>query len=121
MKYFIRKEADRYRIYKLTKGARQMISINSRLYPADDELFYCDPKTSGAYVMFDIDCLQPYGHEAKEYDSEFMRIEIISAKTALTRKERWLKLDGSKIEKYLGGIILVGVLLYAFLSGMIKI
>ena len=66
MKYFIRKEADRFRIYKLNKGARQMMSINSRLYPADDELFYCDPKTSDAYVMYDIDAIQPYAHEVKE-------------------------------------------------------
>ena len=36
MKYFIRKESDRFKIYKLSRGTRQLVSIADRAYGTDD-------------------------------------------------------------------------------------
>lgn len=36
MKYFIRKESDKIRMYKLKRGTRQLVSIADRAYGTDD-------------------------------------------------------------------------------------
>lgn len=36
MKYFIRKESDKFRVYKLKRGTRQIVSISDRSYGTDD-------------------------------------------------------------------------------------
>ena len=117
MKYFIRKEADRFRIYNLKRGARQLVSISQRLYSVDDNLFYRDPQTSEAYVMYDIDNAQPYGHEPEYLNTEMLRVQILSSNISGTKKSMVFKLDGSHIEKYLTTIIVIGALLYAVLKG----
>lgn len=117
MKYFIRKEADHYTVFAMKKGARQLLSLSKRLYDVHDERFYRDPKSSDAYVMYDIDCSQPYGYEPTYLDTEMTRVEILSSNISGTRKDRFFHLDGSKIEKYLGTIIVVGALLYWLLTG----
>lgn len=117
MKLFIRKEADRYRIYNLKRGPRQLVSISQRLYSVDDNLFYRDPQTSEAYVMYDIDSLQPYGHEPEYLNTEMLRVQILSSNISGTKKSMVWKLDGSKIDKYLTAIIMVGAFLYVLLKG----
>lgn len=117
MKIFIRKEADRFRFYRLKRGNRQLVSIAQRLYPVDDSLFYRDPQTSEAYVMYDIDCSQPFGHEPKYLDTEMMRVQILSSNISGTKEKKVWKLDGSNIEKYLGSIVVIGALLYVVLKG----
>ena len=117
MKYFIRKEVDHYTFYPMKKGARQLLSLAKRLYSVDDRLFYRDPKTSDAYVMYDIDDLQPYGHEPMYLNTEMLRVQILSSNIANTKKDHTLRIDGSKIEKYLGSIIVIGALAYCLLKG----
>ena len=112
MKYFIRKEADHYTVYAMKKGARQLLSLSKRLYDVHDERFYRDPKTSDAYVMYDIDCSQPYGHEPVYLDTEMTRVEILSSNISNTKKDRMFFLGGLNIEKYLGTVVVVGALLY---------
>ena len=36
MKYFIRKESDKIRMYRLKRGTRQLVSISDRAYGTDD-------------------------------------------------------------------------------------
>lgn len=36
MKYFIRKESDKFRVYKLKRGTRQIVSVADRAYGTDD-------------------------------------------------------------------------------------
>ena len=36
MKYFIRKDSDKFRVYKLKRGTRQIVSIADRAYGTDD-------------------------------------------------------------------------------------
>lgn len=94
-----------------------MVSISQRLYSVDDGLFYRDPQTSEAYVMYDIDSLQPYGHEANYLNTEMLRVQILSSNISGTKKGMVFKLDSSHIEKYLSTIIVVGALLYVLLTG----
>lgn len=117
MKYFIRKEADHFTVYSMKKGARQLLVLQKRLYSVDDSLFYRDPTTSEAYVMYDIDCSQPYGHEAVYLDTEKIRVQILSSNISATKNDHTLQLGKIHIEKYLGSIIVVGALLYTFLTG----
>lgn len=117
MKYFVRKESDRYRIYNLKRGSRQLVSISQRLYSVDDNLFYRDPQTSDAYIMYDIDNLQPYGHVPEYLNTEMLRVQILSSNISGTKKSTVWKLDGSHIEKYLTAIIVVGAFLYVILKG----
>lgn len=83
----------------------------------DDTLFYRDPQTSEAYVMYDIDSLQPYGHKPEYLNTEMLRVQILSSNISGTKKGLVWKLDASHIEKYLTAIIVCGALLYMFLKG----
>lgn len=112
MKYLIRQEADRFRIYTLKRGARQVVIIQDRLYPTDDELFYRDPKNSAAYAMFDIDNIQPYRHEPIYYNTRNLAILNLSSKTAGNRGKKILRLDPNKLQQYLGTIAIGGALLW---------
>ena len=86
----------------MKRGARQVIIINSRLYPTDDELFYRDVRTSDAYEMVDIDDIQPYRHAPIYYDTRRLSILNLSSKTTGTRRNKILRLDANKIQTYLG-------------------
>lgn len=112
MKYFIRKEADKIRIYSLKKGTRQIVSIKDRAYGTDDQLFYRDPKTSDAYVLYDIDDSQPYRHTEIYYPTRNLSILNVSSKAANNRRKRFINLTGDKLYTYFGAVIVGGALLY---------
>lgn len=102
----------------MKRGARQVIIINNRLYPTDDELFYRDPRTSDAYEMVDIDDIQPYRHTPIYYDTRRLSILNLSSKTTGTRKSKILRLDANKIQSYLAAVIVIGALAYYALGAL---
>lgn len=112
MKCIIRQEADRYKIYSLKKGARQVVIINERLYPTDDGIFYRDPQSSEAYMMVDIDDIQPYRHDAIYYETRNLAILNLSSKASGNRHKKTLNLSASKIQNYFAAIAIGGALLW---------
>lgn len=110
MKYILRQEVDRWRVYRLKKGTRQAVSIAGRTYPTDDELFYRDPLTSEAWETVDIDDLQPYRHEPIYYKVRKLSILNMSSKVTGNRKKRVLDLDSKKLYNYIS-VGIVGLVL----------
>ena len=117
MKYFIRKESDKFRVYKLKRGTRQIVSIADRAYGTDDWLFYRDPETSDSYMMNDIDDSQPYRHTEIYYPTRDLMILNLSSKAANNRKKRFIDMSGDKIYTYLGIIIVVFGLAWYIVGG----
>ena len=106
VKYVLRQEVDRWRVYRLKKGTRQAVSIANRTYPTDDELFYRDPMTSDAWMVVDIDDLQPYRHAPIYYPVKKLSILNLSSKVTGNRKKRILDLDSKQLYNYLAyGIV----------------
>ena len=106
VKYVLRQEVDRWRVYRLKKGTRQAVSIADRTYPTEDELFYRDPMTSEAWMVVDIDDLQPYRHAPIYYPVKKLSILNLSSKVTGNRKKRVLNLDSKQIYNYLAfGIV----------------
>lgn len=110
VKYILRQEVDRWRVYRLKKGTRQAVSIAGRTYPTDDELFYRDPQTSEAWETVDIDDLQPYRHEPIYYPVRKLSILNMSSKVTGNRKKRVLDLDSKKLYNYIS-VGIVGLIL----------
>lgn len=92
-----------------------MISIFSRLYRTDDDLFLCDMQSSDCFVIYDINETQPYLPKAQLIDPNMTRAYIDSAKMVGNRKKVWMNLDGGQLYKILAAIAIGGGLLYAFL------
>ena len=106
VKYVLRQEVDRWRVYRLKKGTRQAVSIADRTYPTEDELFYRDPMTSEAWMVVDIDDLQPYRHAPIYYPVKKLSILNLSSKVTGNRKKRVLNLDSKQLYNYLAfGIV----------------
>ena len=110
VKYILRQEVDRWRVYRLKKGTRQAVSIADRTYPTDDELFYRDPLTSEAWETVDIDDLQPYRHAPIYYPVKKLSILNLSSKVPGNRKKRVLNLDSKQLYNYVT-IAIVGLVL----------
>lgn len=110
VKYILRQEVDRWRVYRLKKGTRQAVSIAGRTYPTDDELFYRDPLTSDAWETVDIDDLQPYRHKPIYYKARKLSILNMSSKVTGNRKKRVLDLDSKKLYNYIS-VAIVGLVL----------
>lgn len=110
VKYILRHEVDRWRVYRLKKGTRQAVSIAGRTYPTDDELFYRDPLTSDAWETVDIDDLQPYRHKPIYYNVRKLSILNMSSKVTGNRKKRVLDLDSKKLYNYIS-VAIVGLVL----------
>lgn len=110
VKYILRQEVDRWRVYRLKKGTRQAVSIAGRTYPTDDELFYRDPLTSEAWETVDIDDLQPYRHTPIYYPVKKLSILNMSSKVTGNRKKRVLDLDSKKLYNYIS-VGIVGLIL----------
>lgn len=110
VKYILRQEVDRWRVYRLKKGTRQAVSIADRTYPTDDELFYRDPLTSEAWETVDIDDLQPYRHAPTYYPVKKLSILNLSSKVTGNRKKRVLNLDSKQLYNYVT-IAIVGLVL----------
>lgn len=110
VKYILRQEVDRWRVYRLKKGTRQAVSIADRTYPTDDELFYRDPLTSEAWETVDIDDLQPYRHAPIYYPVKKLSILNLSSKVTGNRKKRVLNLDSKQLYNYVT-IAIVGLVL----------
>ena len=94
-----------------------MISIFSRLYRTDDDLFLCDMQSSDCYVIYDINETQPYLPKAKLIDPNMTRAFIDSAKMVGNKKRVWGRLDGSQLYKYFAAVAIVGSLIYGFMIG----
>ena len=106
VKYVLRQEVDRWRVYRLKKGTRQAVSIADRTYPTEDELFYRDPMTSEAWMVVDIDDLQPYRHKPIYYPVKKLSILNLSSKVTGNRKKRVLNLDSKQLYNYVAfGIV----------------
>lgn len=119
VKYILRQEADRWRVYRLKKGTRQAVSIAGRTYPTDEELFYRDPVTSDAWMTIDIDDLQPWRHKPIYYPVKKLSILNLSSKAAGNRKKRLLNLDSKKLNTYLTvGIIGLVMVWYLLTHGL---
>ena len=110
VKYILRQEVDRWRVYRLKKGTRQAVSIAGRTYPTDDELFYRDPMTSDAWETVDIDDLQPYRHKPIYYKVRKLSILNMSSKVTGNRKKRVLDLDSKQLYNYIS-VAIVGLIL----------
>ena len=110
VKYVLRQEVDRWRVYRLKKGTRQAVSIADRTYPTEDELFYRDPMTSEAWMVVDIDDLQPYRHKPIYYPVKKLSILNLSSKVTGNRKQRVLNLDSKQLYNYVAFSI-VGLVL----------
>ena len=118
-KRFARIEADRVRIFKLKKGPRQMVTINSRLYRIDDDLMLKDKRTGDAMIIYRIDSTQPIQTKAKLVDPDMTRAYIDYAKIGRTRKKIWESFDVKHFERYLIPVVIVGGILWGFLSGVV--
>lgn len=118
-KYFIRIEADRVRIYKLKKGPRQMVTINSALYRIDDELMLIDRYSGDAAIIYRHGSTQPIMPRPKYLDPDMTRAFIDYAKIGRVRKKVWTSFDGARIEKILIPILIVGGFIWGFFGGII--
>lgn len=118
-KYFARIEADRVRIFKLKKGVRQMVTINSRLYRIDDEFMLKDKRSGDAMIIYPIDSTQPLLPKAKLIDPDMTRAYIDYAKIGKNRKRIWESFDVKHFERILVPVLIVGGILWGFLSGVI--
>lgn len=114
MKYFIREEVDRYRVYRLKKGDRTMADIGSCVYRTDDRLFWKDPLSSDAYIQYPTGGTQPGGWGDREYlPTEETRVWILSGKIAGTKKQKILNVNPSKVLAWLP-ILIVGLALVGY-------
>lgn len=118
-KYFARIEADRVRIFKLKKGVRQMVTINSRLYRIDDEFMLKDKRSGDAMIIYPIDSTQPLLPKARLIDPDMTRAYIDYAKIGKNRKRIWESFDVKHFERILVPVLIVGGILWGFLSGVI--
>lgn len=118
-KYFARIEADRVRIFKLKKGVRQMVTINSRLYRIDDEFMLKDKRSGDAMIIYPIDSTQPLLPKARLIDPDMTRAYIDYAKIGKNRKRIWESFDVKHFERILIPVLIVGGILWGFLSGVI--
>lgn len=119
MKNFVRIEADRVRVFKLKKGPRQMVTINSRLYRIDDEFMLSDKFTGDAMIFYNIDSTQPIMHRATFIDPDMTRAYIDYAKIGKSRKRIWQNIDGKTIYKMIVPISIAAGLIYGFITGAI--
>lgn len=119
MKYFCRLEADRVRIFKLKKGPRQMVTINSRLYRIDDQFFNRDKSSGDAMIFYRVDSTQPILPVARYVDPNKTRAYIDYSKIGKNRKKIWKNLDVKHFEKILIPILIVGGIVYGFIGGII--
>lgn len=117
MKYLIRIEADRIRVFKLKKGPRQMVTVNSRLYRIDDELMCKDVHSSDAMIFYQIDSTQPILPALcpMVVDPDLTRAQIDSAKMSGNKKSIWANLSGVSWTGVLTPLIIVAALAYGFL------
>lgn len=119
VKYFCRLEADRVRIFKLKKGPRQMVTINGRLYRIDDRFMLRDKSSGDAMIIYPIDSTQPILPRAKLIDPDMTRAYIDYAKIGKSRKKIWQSFDIKHFERILIPVLIVGGILWGFLSGVI--
>ena len=115
MKYLVRLEADRIKVFRLKKGPRQMVSLASRLYRVDDHLMIKDMSSDDCMVFYDIDSTQPYMVDPEVVDPDITRAYIDSAKLSGNKRSIWTSLNPSKAWEWLTIIAVVGALLYGFL------
>lgn len=116
-KYLCRLECDRVKFYKMKKGPRPMVTLNSRLYRIDDCIMVKDRRSPMCMAVYPIDSSQPMLPEPFLVDPDMTRVYIDSARIAGTKKSLWADLQTGKITELLGAVIVIGVLLYTFLSG----
>ena len=93
-----------------------MVSIFNRLYRTDEDLFSADQLTGDCMVIYDLNETQPYLSRAKFVDPNMTRAYIDSAKMGAGRKKIWGNLDGNKIYQILIPIVIIGSIVYAFLT-----
>lgn len=117
MKYVCRIEKDHITIFKMKRKNRQMISIASRLYRADDDLCLKDQKTDDAMYFYPIDSTQPYLLEAKLVDPDYTRALIGSAKYSGNQKRVWGALDAGNLKKFMIPLVIVACIVYGFIMG----
>lgn len=109
VKFFIREEVDKYRVFRLKRGDRTMADIGSSIYRTDDSLFWKDPLTSDAYIQYPTGGTQPCNH-GEYLPTEETRIWILSGKIAGTKKSKIASLNPSRIMSWLP-IAIVGMAL----------
>lgn len=119
MKQFARIEADRVRIFRLKKGPRQMVTINSRLYRIDDRFMLKDKATGDATIFYPIDSTQPILPRAEFIDPDMTKAYIDYAKIGKNKKRIWQSLDIKHFEKWLVPVLIVGGLIWGFMGGVV--
>lgn len=118
MKYVVRIEKDRIKLFRIKKGPRQMVSIASRLYVTTDDLAVKDLHTDDAMYFYPIDATQPLLHKAQLVDPDRTRALIRSAQLGGNKKKMWANIDPGLLGKYLVPIVVIVALIYGFfLSG----
>lgn len=112
MKFIIREESDRFRILRMKRGTRSMITIDNRLYRTDDELFSRDPKTSDAFIQYPVSSTQPVLYKEEYVSTEETRLWILSGKLVGNVKKKIANLNPDKIMGYLPVFIVGAVLVW---------
>ena len=112
MKFLIREETDRFRIIRIKRGSRSMVTLDSCLYRTDDRLFSRDPKTSDAYLQYRVSATQPTLFKEEYVPTEETRIWILSGKIVGNKKKRITNIDPDKLMSYLPPVIVVLVLVW---------
>lgn len=115
MKHLVRLECDRIKVFRLKKGPRQMVSVNSRLYRMDDKYMVKDLRTGDAMAFYDIDDTQPWMVKPTLVDPDETRALIDSAKLSGAKKSIWTNLQGGHLMEYLTAVVVIGALVYGFL------
>lgn len=116
-KSFIRIEADRIRVFRLKKGPRQMVTINSRLYRIDDDYFLSDKRTGDAIIIYRIDSTQPIMQKPTYIDPDMTRAYIDYAKIGRNKKRIWSNLTASKITNAIVPALIIGGVIYGVMMG----
>lgn len=96
-----------------------MVTINSRLYRIDDEFMLKDKRSGDAMIIYPIDSTQPLLPKARLIDPDMTRAYIDYAKIGKNRKRIWESFDVKHFERILVPVLIVGGILWGFLSGVI--
>lgn len=115
-KYLVLVDVDAVHFLRVKKGAKALITRNGRLYRNDSNYYVKDYLSSDALRINRMDSTQPVLTKVQYSDPDLTRVFIQSAKLSGNKKKIWLNMDSSKLWQYLTAIIVVGSLLYGFLS-----
>lgn len=114
MKFLARIECNQIRFIKIKKSGA-LVTIQGRLYRADDRYYVKDYLSGDAMRFQRIDSTQIIDNAGTYIDPDMTRIISDSAKLSGNKKKIWLNLDSSKLWQYLTIIAVVGSLIYGFL------